>query len=518
MTDTVRRSALLLATAIACARETAPPEPRVATTIEVAPGTSTLSETQTQQFIARVRDQKGELLSGVSVTWQSNHPEAVTIDSTGKATAAASFLEIPGTIPDVSISAVAGSLTGTATVTVLRRGTFNAWPDTNVLYVGMTRALKTRLVKSLSGYPGGSLQDSIPNVAVSWSSSDANIMTVSDTGLVTGVAAGHARVIAKYDNRVASAEVFVTASPATPLRFTSISSRDVKVRAHLFYPAYWARACGLATDGSIYCWGAALDSTQITDRCEITIGGAGGYTTTRFRCSEIPLRQQADVAFTGLTADGSCGLATSKRVYCLVAGTNGLAPIASTDEFTAIYGRSSICGLRTDGALLCWGGTFGPSPRAIDGGVTWRTIEDGGGCGLAVDSTAYCFGSGTAQRVGGTARWKSIASSYRDGVCALALDGSVHCGSNLETTGSLTQPVTRLGTYWSFIATDFVSDVCGLSTSGDVSCRSVGSQRLPDVKLQSFYGHCGIATDDKVYCWRYDPLRFRYSFALVPGQ
>jgi hypothetical protein len=98
------------------------------------------------------------------------------------------------------------------------------------------------------------------------------------------------------------------------------------------------------------------------------------------------------------------------------------------------------------------------------------------------------------------------------------LDGSVHCGSNLETTGSLTQPVTRLGTYWSFIATDFVSDVCGLSTSGDVSCRSVGSQRLPDVKLQSFYGHCGIATDDKVYCWRYDPLRFRYSFALVPGQ
>src|SRR5438105_3664774 len=137
MTNTIRLSALVLAATIACARETAPPEPRVATTIEVAPGTWTLSELETQQFIARVRDQKGDVLTGVSVTWQSNHPEVVTIDSAGKATAAASFIEISN-IPDVSITAVAGPLTATATVTVLRRGAFNAWPDTNVLYVGMT--------------------------------------------------------------------------------------------------------------------------------------------------------------------------------------------------------------------------------------------------------------------------------------------------------------------------------------------------------------------------------------------
>src|SRR5438552_3761648 len=131
MTHTVRRSALLLAATIACACD-ASPEPRVATSIEVAPGTWTLSEQEAKQFIARVRDQKGEELTGVPVTWQSNHPEVVTIDSTGTASAAASFVEIRN-IPEVGISAVAGSLTATATVTVVRRGTFNAWPDTNVL-------------------------------------------------------------------------------------------------------------------------------------------------------------------------------------------------------------------------------------------------------------------------------------------------------------------------------------------------------------------------------------------------
>ena len=516
MTRHIRRSGLVLAATIACACETAPPEPRVATTIEVAPGTWTLSEQETRQFVARVRDQKGELLTGVSVTWQSNHPEAVAIDSTGKATAAASFLEIPAAVSDVNISAAAGSLNATAIVTVVRLGTFNAWPDTNVLYVGMTRALRARLVKKLSGYPGNSLQDSVPKFAVAWSSSDPNVITVRDTGIVTGLAPGHARVIAKYNNREASAEVYVTAPPATPLRFTSISSIDVKVGESRPYEARLARGCGVATDGSVYCWGAGIDTTRITDRCEQTTGGAGGYTTYRFRCSEIPVRLQTDVTFSAVNADGSCGLATSKRVYCWGPYMSGPAPIASTDDFTALYGRT--CGIRTDGALLCWASAPGASPLMIAGGVTWLTIADAGGCGLAADSTAYCFGTGTAQRVGGTTRWKSIATSNHDAVCALALDDTVHCGSNLETTQTLTQPVTRLGTYWSYVATDFITDVCGLSANAVVACRSLFSQFFSDVKLKRFYGHCSVATDDRVYCWRYDSLRFRYEFALVPGQ
>src|SRR5207244_270514 len=116
-------------------------------------------------------------------------------------------------IADVTISATAGSLTAIATLTVVRRGDFNVWPDTNVLYVGMTRALKARVVKFLSGWPKESLQDSVPRFAVAWSSSDPNVFAVRDTGVVTAVAPGHAQVIAKYDNRVTSAEVFVTAAP-----------------------------------------------------------------------------------------------------------------------------------------------------------------------------------------------------------------------------------------------------------------------------------------------------------------
>jgi hypothetical protein len=199
-------------------------------------------------------------------------------------------------------------------------------------------------------------------------------------------------------------------------------------------------------------------------------------------------------------------------VYCWTPG-GGFAPIASTDEFTAIYGQYYTCGIRTDGALLCWGAGFGPSPRQITGGVTWLTIADNGGCGLAVDSTAYCFGSGAAQRVGGTTRWKAIATSSRDPQCALALDGSVYCGANLETKKTPPpQPLSTLGTYWSRVGADFISDVCGLNTSGDVGCPNGWAPANLGVKLKRFYGHCAIATDDKVYCWR------GFSFVLVPGQ
>jgi hypothetical protein len=527
MTCSIRRSALIVAATVACARDTAPSEPRVATKIEVTPAISTVSEGQTQQFVARVLDQKGELLSGVSVTWESNHPELVAIDANGKATAAQSFLETPF-LPEISISATADSLSTHVTVSVLRRGTFSAWPDTNVLYVGMTRALTPRIVKTLSGYPGNSLQEPVESAFVSWSSSDATVITVSSTGLVTAVAPGHARVIAKYDNnREATAEVYVSAPPATPLRFTSIASTGVIAGRNSVYQLESARGCAVATDGAVYCWGATLDSTRITDRCEGTSGGAGGYTTWRYRCSEIPLRLGTDITFSAVVTGGSfsCGLATSKRVYCWGSNRNGelgigtidstahgLAPIAGTGEYTALYGSGPVCGMRTDGVLLCWGGAFGSSPRAIEGGVTWRAIAAAGDCGLAADSTAYCFTTGTAQRVGGTTRWTSIATSkYQTPACALAVDGSVYCGYNLEVKKMPPKPLAGLGTWWGNTAS-FYTNVCGLTTTGDLMCQDQWVQANLGVTLKRFYFHCGIATDDKLYCFRGS------TFALVPGQ
>lgn len=503
----------------ACDNTQEPQEPQIPTQIQVSPATWSLSEGSSRQFIATIRDQSGEVMSGTSVVWRSDHPELVTVDASGLAAASKNVLG--ALVAEVSISATAGALSANAEGTVTRAGQFDVWPDTSLLYAGMTRPLLARLIRSFSGHLGPDL-DTVPNTKIAWSTSDPAVASVNSAGLVTAVAPGHARLTAKWIERAIDVEVYVVTAPSAPLRFTSITSSSPVVGA-TFAPAYGARACGVATDGSIYCWGHTMDTTQISDRCEAGgPGGAPGFRLFRIRCSEVPLRLQTEVKFTAVAIGDNfdCGLATTKRVHCwgsnakgqLGLGTtdatmHGVAAIAGNDEFFALarvpFQSTTVCGIRTDSVLRCWGDSFGPSPVTVGAGLAWRTLTGSGGCGLATDSTAYCITSGTPTPVGGSARWKSIAVNDRGSLCALALDDGVYCGANLDSRMTLPEPVVQMATYWDAIYSDLGAhgDICGLTATGDLRC--FGNLWEPvgvPLKFRSFYGYCAIAVDERVYC------------------
>jgi hypothetical protein len=234
----------------------------------------------------------------------------------------------------------------------------------------------------------------------------------------------------------------------------------------------------------------------------------------------------------GFTTYGAsaCGIATTKRVYCWGSNRNGelgigttdftnhgVAPIAGADEFTEIHGSGSfVCGLTTGGLVRCWGAGFGAAPVAVTSSKPFRTLSDAGGCGLASDSTAYCFGT-TAQLVGDARRWKSIASAPGQDPCAVAPDDSVYCGTSLQVKQTMPQPVVRLGMY----APSFLADigltygVCGLTSTGELRCANGGWALVNvPVKLNSFFGSCAIAVDQKVYCRQSNAV----SWVVVPGQ
>ena len=92
-----------------------PPEPPATpTTVTVAPGSVTLNAVgDRQQYEARVLDQRGRAMSGVTVTWSSSQPGVAEIDrTTGLATATG-----PGT---AEIRALAQRISGAATMEVVQ--------------------------------------------------------------------------------------------------------------------------------------------------------------------------------------------------------------------------------------------------------------------------------------------------------------------------------------------------------------------------------------------------------------
>jgi hypothetical protein len=489
--------------------ESTPPAPRVATTITVTPNTAEIFQLDTLRFSATVKDDRGDVMSGIAIRWQSSDTNRLRIDGNGLATANANS-GFDATA--ITITATAATVAGTALVTW--RGELSVWPDTNLLYTGMTRPLIARDVLR----PRGSYWPLVQSVAAaSWTSSDPGVVTVDNGGQLTAVAPGHARIVMRSGGHMAASEVYVLAAPP-PLHFTSVTTGAILVRYERNFPTYRASACGLTDGGAVYCWGPALPSSQPTDRCEQNVRTSPHtYSLLHYRCTELPLRLETDLLFTSLatTGSGSCGLATSKRVYCW--GTNasgqlgigttdstlhGVTPIADENEYATLYGAT--CGLRTSGVLVCWGTGFGATPRVIGGSVSWRTVAAGGQCGLATDSTAYCFRSGVAERVGGTTHWASIATSYLGPTpCALTSTATVMCGSNLETR-TFEQPFKTLVTCSSGLyGYGFEDGVCGMTADNGVVSR-YGAMDLGGVKVRSFYGHCGISVDDKVYCWSYD--------------
>ena len=91
--------------------EPPPPPAPVATLVTVNPGSAALSVFgETVRFTAEVRDQYGQVMAGAAVAWASDDTTVATVDASGVVTAVGNG--------SATITATAGSVSGTAAVTV----------------------------------------------------------------------------------------------------------------------------------------------------------------------------------------------------------------------------------------------------------------------------------------------------------------------------------------------------------------------------------------------------------------
>lgn len=201
---------------------------------------------------------------------------------------------------------------------------------------------------------------------------------------------------------------------------TTCATRPVPVDGAVRFSAIGTgqhHACGLATDGTAWCWGNGSQGAV----------GQGAYVSR----VAAPTAVAGSVRFVQLAVGGyvSCGLDAAGAAWCWgqgSAGANGQAgyaavnvptPVATGVRFSTLAaGRWHTCGLAVDGRAWCWGesihGESGSvaafnaqiifAPTAMDDGRAWRTLALGAAvsCGIAASGAGACWGDNSFGQVG----------------------------------------------------------------------------------------------------------------------
>jgi alpha-tubulin suppressor-like RCC1 family protein len=231
----------------------------------------------------------------------------------------------------------------------------------------------------------------------------------------------------------------------TPCRGTPLTTVDT-VTGFVALATGGAHTCGVATTGTMYCWGASL------------VGALGrGTADTAFQRPFGP-PVAGGLSFTALAAGEyhTCGLVAGGAAWCWgqnAAGELGIGvtpnstgpgyptPLAVVGglSFSAIRAASlQTCALTTAGAAYCWGylvpGGGMSSPQSVPGGRVFASLTVGQvhACGIQADGQAFCWGDDQFGQLGdgGSSMLSSIPLPVAGGRTWLALAaGAYHtCG------------------------------------------------------------------------------------------
>jgi hypothetical protein len=186
----------------------------VLASVAVTPANASIAAGETQQFTATGTYSDGSVQNLTNAaTWTSSGPAIASVSPSGAAVALA--------VGTATISATAGSFTGTASLTVTPPVVIglNVVPATLSMVLGSSRQLQA--IATLSD---GTTQDMTGTVA--WSSTDPNIATVSSGGLASAAQVGSTTILAQGNGLTGSAQITVV-----PLVAVSYFSRVNSVNA-----------------------------------------------------------------------------------------------------------------------------------------------------------------------------------------------------------------------------------------------------------------------------------------------
>jgi alpha-tubulin suppressor-like RCC1 family protein len=422
--------ALLAIAAIGCPGSSPTTAPPTVTTVVVTPGKDTLVVGASVQLAAAAFDQSGAPMSGVAFTWGPTGSAVASVSSTGKVTAltAGGPVNVTATAPNnvFGISAIVDTAVNAAVA--------------SVLVVPASVSIQLGAMTQLSDTVKDAMGNVLTGRVITWTSADPTKVSVSSSGLVTGVAVGGPIAVrAATGGKSDSSEVTVT--PLPPVTYASISVGN-------------SHACAMTAAGVAYCWGS---------------GGQGQLGDNSFQAFFYkPIMVVGGQTWASVHAAGNytCGVTTGGAPYCWGVGprlgdnsnTSSSQPVAVAGSLTVdtmSSGNSATCVRKSTGALDCWGdNTYGQlginstfsgvdsTPQAVhQGGLVFTSLSSRGhfhSCALIATGNAYCWGDNSFGQLGlGTTTGADSVPVASAGVMtfsSIAAGGTFTCG--ITTTGS----------------------------------------------------------------------------------
>lgn len=165
--------------------------------VEVTPATATLTgPEQSTTFTAVVKDDTGQKIPDAVIFWKSSDKKVAEVENSGKATSVGE-----GT---ATITAMHSSVSGSATLTV-KIPVFAKI----VIKPSNVTIKKSGQKQKLTATAVDAKNKPVDGVPLTWKSSNAKIASVSDSGEVTGVKKGKAKITVESGKKTASVNVTV---------------------------------------------------------------------------------------------------------------------------------------------------------------------------------------------------------------------------------------------------------------------------------------------------------------------
>ncbi len=377
----------------------------------------------------------------------------------------------------------------------------------------------------------------VPDAVFEWESETPDLATVDQNGIVTGVAAGEAKIVARFGATIRRADVAVYS-------------------LHKGVATGGTHTCTAKADGRVTCWGAndsmqagREDMADAATAQEVIIRGGqsvlGIYAGVDHSCATTNMGNAMCWGNNQTTQLGPLATGLEQAVPAQVAFGSPVRQMALGEDFS--------CALLENSVLRCWGGNSDKiinassdavvaQPTALHPGVIFQEITAGRAhmCGLTDTFNLFCWGDNSANQLGdnavgngghdrvkiGTTQYTSVAA-FGDQTCAFSLFRGLQCwGSSEGGFGDLDLTSTPTPTTIALADPNFQrmsvggSHVCavaanitycwGKNDKGQLGDNTVVDHALPEPVLGSpNFEHlacgeehcCGIGPRGSVFCW-----------------
>ena len=381
--------------------------------VTVTPSPTTIIIGQSTTLTATVKDVNGNTVSR-TVSWSSSNTAKATVTSSGVVTAVDTGA--------VTITATAGGVSGTASVTIVPVpvASVTVTPASATIGVGKTVQLAA-VTKDANG-------NVLTGRTITWSTSDATVATVSSTGVVTGAGSGgkSATITATSEGKSGTSTITVTPVPVgsvtvTPAPASVIIGKTTQLTAIVKdtnglivtdRPVTWTSSntaiatvspTGLVT-------GVALGTVTISAKAE-TKTGTSSVTVTPVPVASVTVQppddtilQNQSTTFTAVTKDadgnvltgraitwssGNTSVATVNSSGTATGGAAGVATITATSE-----GKNGTATLHVNLAPV-GSVVVSPATKTINKGQQFQltaTAKDANG--VALSGRTFTWSSG----------------------------------------------------------------------------------------------------------------------------